>query len=87
LVLGFDYGPVELPGNRATVVQGGIFISHDRQTTFTPSWRFLTDLGRDEALTALAGGPSGRRFSRWYTTDVQRWLAGKYKSLAPEEEF
>ena len=87
LFLGFDYGPVELPGNRATVVQGGIFISHDRQTTFTPSWRFLTDLGRDEALTALAGGPSGRRFSRWYTTDVQRWLAGKYKSLAPDKEF
>jgi penicillin amidase len=87
LVLGFDYGPVELPGNRATVVQGGIFISHDRQTTFTPSWRFLTDLGRDEALTALAGGPSGRRFSSWYTTDVQRWLTGNYKTLAPEEEF
>ena len=81
--LGFDCGPVELPGNRATVVQGGIFISHDRQTTFTPSWRFLTDLGRDEALTALAGGPSGRRFSRWYTSDVQRWLTGKYKTLAP----
>ncbi len=85
--LGFDHGPVELPGNRATVVQGGIFTSHDRQTTFTPSWRFLTDLGRDEALTALAGGPSGRRFSRWYTTDVQRWLTGRYKKLAPEEEF
>lgn len=85
--LGFDYGPVELPGNRATVVQGGVFVSHDRQTTFTPSWRFLTDLGHDDARTALAGGPSGRRFSRWYTTDVQRWLAGTYKRLAPDEEF
>jgi penicillin amidase len=83
--LGFDHGPVELPGNRATVTQGGIFNSHDRQTTFTPSWRFLTDLGDDVALTALAGGPSGRRFSRWYTTDVQRWLTGKYKTLAPEK--
>ncbi len=84
--LGFDYGPVELPGNRATVVQGGIFNSHDRQTTFTPSWRFLTDLGKDLARTALAGGPSGRRFSRWYTTDVPRWLDGEYKSLAPDEQ-
>ena len=84
--LGFDYGPVELPGNRATVVQGGVFSSHDRQTTFTPSWRFLTDLGADLARTALAGGPSGRRFSRWYVTDVPRWLRGEYKTLTPEQE-
>jgi penicillin amidase len=86
-ILGFDHGPVELPGNRATVVQGGLFNSHDRQTTFTPSWRFLTDLGEDLARTALAGGPSGRRFSRWYTTDIHRWLTGTYKTLAPDEKF
>jgi penicillin amidase len=83
--LGFDHGPVELAGNRATVVQGGIFNSHDRQTTFTPSWRFVTDLGEDRARTALAGGPSGRRFSRWYTTDVQRWLSGEYKKLEADK--
>jgi len=79
--LGFDHGPVELPGNRATVIQGGIFTSLDRQTTFTPSWRFITDLGDDSARTALAGGPSGRRFSRWYTTDIKRWLEGRYKTI------
>jgi penicillin amidase len=79
--LGFDHGPVELPGNRATVVQGGIFTAHGRLTTFTPSWRFVTDLGSDTARTALAGGPSGRRLSRWYTTDIQRWLEGEYKTL------
>jgi penicillin amidase len=78
---GFDHGPVELPGNRATIVQGGIFTAHNHHTTFTPSWRFITDLGEDSALTALAGGPSGRRFSRWYKTDIKRWLAGKYKVL------
>ncbi len=83
--LGFDHGPVELHGNRATVVQGGIFISHERQTTFTPSWRFITDLSEDHARTALAGGPSGRRFSRWYTTDVTRWLEGRYKTLDASE--
>jgi len=81
LWMGFDHGPVELPGNRATVVQGGVFTSHDRQTTFTPSWRFITDLGDDSARTALAGGPSGRRFSRWYKTDIKRWLGGQYKIL------
>jgi len=81
LWLGFDHGPIELHGNRATVVQGGIFTSHDRQTTFTPSWRFITDLAEDSARTALAGGPSDRRFSRWYTTDVKRWVEGRYKTL------
>jgi penicillin amidase len=35
--LGFDRGPFELPGCRATIVQGGIFDSHGRQTTFCDS--------------------------------------------------
>jgi penicillin amidase len=82
--VGFDHGPIELPGNRATVVQGGLFNSHNRQTTFTPSWRFITDLGEDWALTALAGGPSGRRFTRWYKRDIKRWLNGQYKVLEAE---
>jgi penicillin amidase len=81
---GFDHGPIELPGNRATIVQGGIFNAHNRQTTFTPSWRFITDLGEDRALTTLAGGPSGRRFSKWYKTDIKRWLSGDYKVLEAE---
>jgi penicillin amidase len=84
--LGFDHGPVELPGNRATIVQGGIFQAHGRQTTFTPSWRFITDFGEDRALTVLAGGPSGRRTSKWYTTDIDRWLSGDYKVLEPDAD-
>jgi penicillin amidase len=83
---GFDHGPVELPGSRATIVQSGIFKSHNRQTTFTPSWRFITDLGEDRALTAVAGGPSGRRFSKWYKNDIPRWLNGDYKTLSAAEE-
>jgi penicillin amidase len=82
--LGFDHGPIEMPGNRATVVQGGLFVAHGRDTTFAPSWRCITDLGDDEALTALAGGPSGSRFSRWYTTDIERWLKGEYKLVRLE---
>lgn len=78
---GFDHGPVELPGGRATVVQGGLFTAHGRLTTFAPSWRFVTDLGSDTVFTVLSGGPSGRRFSRWYTTDVPRWLRGEYKAI------
>ena len=79
--LGFDHGPIELPGNRATVVQGGLFTAHGRTTTFAPSWRFITDLGTDTVQTVLAGGPSGSRFSRWYKTDVERWLVGEYKTI------
>lgn len=79
---GFDHGPIELPGNRATIVQGGKFTAHNHETTFTPSWRFVTDLGEDRALTALPGGPSGRRFSRWYKSDIKRWRNGKYKILS-----
>jgi penicillin amidase len=79
--LGFDHGPIELPGNRATVVQGGLFAAHGRTTTFAPSWRFITDLGTDTVRTVLAGGPSGRRFSKWYKTDVERWLGGEYKKI------
>lgn len=83
--LGFDHGPVELPGGRATIVQGGIFTAHGRTTTFAPSWRYIADLAAGVVHTALAGGPSGRRLSRWYTRDVERWLRGDYKVLSIEE--
>ncbi len=75
--------PIELAGNRATVVQGGVLTAHGRLTTFAPSWRMVTDLASDEAFTALPGGPSGSRFSRYYCNDLQRWLDGEYKVLGP----
>lgn len=81
--LGFDHGPVHLAGNRATVLQGAIYKSLGRPTTFAPSLRFITDLATREAHTALAGGPSGRRTSRWYTSDVPRWLDGTLKTVKP----
>jgi penicillin amidase len=81
--LGFDHGPIELVGNRATVVQGGLLTAHGRLTTFAPSWRIVTDLATDRADTVLAGGPTGSRFSRHRLTDVDRWLAGEYKTLGP----
>ena len=80
-LLGVDYGPVALPGNRATISQGAVFRSHGRATTFAPSYRYVTDLGEDEVHTAIPGGPSGRVLSKWYTSDVARWLDGRYKTL------
>lgn len=78
---GFDVGPVELRGGRATPHQGQIYESAGRQTSFAPSLRLLVDMGETGMLTALAGGPSDRRFSRWYTADLQRWQEGEYKEL------
>jgi penicillin amidase len=81
---GFDYGPIGLPGGRATVRQGQVYRSGGRTTSFAPSYRLVTDLGEDVAHTALAGGPSDRRFSSWYASGLEAWRAGKLKTLRPE---
>jgi acyl-homoserine lactone acylase PvdQ len=57
------------------------FGSKSRDTSFAPSYRLVTDLGDTTARTSLAGGPSDRRFSRWYTSGVEDWLAGRFKTL------
>jgi penicillin amidase len=64
------------------VVQGGLFRFHGRATSYAPSYRYVTDLGSDHIWSALAGGPSGRRFSRGYASDVENWLTGSYKCLS-----
>ena len=81
--LGFDVGPLALAGNLATIHQGQIYRSQGRDTGFAPSYRLVTDLGRDELRTCLAGGPSDRRFSGWYASGVADWLAGRFKTLRP----
>jgi penicillin amidase len=80
--LGFDVGPLPLSGGRASLRQGRVYRSHGRTTTFVPSWRFVTDLGEHACETALPGGGSDSRFSRWYTDGVSGWLGGEYKHLA-----
>lgn len=81
--LGFDRGPFTAMGNRATIHQAQLYTSGGRRTSFLPSFRIVCDLSRDEARTNLAGGPSDRRFSKWYASDVKNWLTGKYKTLRP----
>jgi penicillin amidase len=81
--LGFDHGPVSLAGGRATIHQGQIYRAGGRQTSFAPSYRLITDLGEPAAYTTLMGGPSDRRFSRWYTCGVADALAGRFKRLRP----
>jgi penicillin amidase len=79
--LGFDRGPITLPGGRATIPQGQIFKSADRLTTFSPSYRFIADMADDGIESNIAGGPSDRRFSPWYISDLENWLNGVYKKL------
>jgi penicillin G amidase len=84
--LGFDRGPVVLPGSRATINQGQIYRSAGRTTTFAPSLRFATDMGTNQLHSNSAGGPSDRRFSRWYTSEMERWTGNVYKTLRPTPE-
>jgi penicillin G amidase len=79
--LGFDAGPLALPGSRATIPQGQIFKSAGRLTTFSPTYRLIADMATDELHTNLAGGPSDRRFSKWYLSDLRNWYEGNYKVL------
>ena len=78
---GFDVGPLKLPGSRATLTQGQIFKQAGRLTTFSPTYRFISDMATDELHTNLAGGPSDRRFSKWYVNDLKNWYEGNYKVL------
>jgi penicillin amidase len=83
--MGFDRGPIELPGSRGSIHQGQVYRSGGRDTSFAPSWRFITDMGEAAAYTSLPGGASDRRFSRLYISDLERWKTGKLKRLAPSE--
>lgn len=83
--LGFDRGPLTIIGSLATPHQGQIFESAGRQTSFAPSFRMVTDLSEHHMHTNLAGGPSDRRFSKWYCSDLDRWKSGKYKKLSAND--
>lgn len=79
--LGFDRGPIHLPGGRATVSQGQIYRNAGRQTSFGPSWRVVMPMAEQCCYSNIAGGPSDRRFSPWYCSGLRRWLDGEYKKL------
>ena len=68
-------------GCHATPFQGHVMQTAKRETTFSPSYHFVTDLNTDHAWTNLPGGPSESRFSRYYKSDIDLWFQGKYKQL------
>ncbi|HEV2971447.1 MAG TPA: penicillin acylase family protein [Pirellulales bacterium] len=81
-VLGFHSRQMPMPGCHATPFQGHLLTTAKRETSFAPSYHFVTDLGTDEAWTNLPGGPSESRFSQFYKNDIIRWQSGVYKRLA-----
>jgi penicillin amidase len=83
--LGFSTGEMALPGCHATVFQGHLLKAARRETTFAPSYHFVTDMSTDEAWTNLPGGPSESLVSGWYKSDIPRWHGGQYKRLAPRD--
>jgi len=83
---GFDRGPITGIGGRATVHQGQIYQSGGRVTTFMPSFRWVTDMADAHLRSNLAGGPSDRRFSKWYVSDLANWENGRYKTVSPEDD-
>ena len=87
--LGFDRGPITLVGGRATPHQGQIYESGGRQTTFAPSYRMVIDMADAAVYTNMAGGPSDRRFSKWYCSDLENWQLGQYKkiSVTPDQTY
>jgi penicillin amidase len=82
-LLGFRTAEFPLRGCHATPFQGHLLMTAKRESTFAPSYHLVTDMGTDEAWTNLPGGPSESRFSKWYKTDIQRWIDGQYKRMRP----
>ncbi len=83
-IFGFDRGPYPLPGGRATVHQGQIYRAAGRQTSFAPSVRVVIDMADDKLHSSLVGGPSDRRFSKWYCSDLEGWRTHKLKTTLIE---
>ncbi|MEM9185586.1 MAG: penicillin acylase family protein [Planctomycetota bacterium] len=86
-LLGYRSPRTAMPGCHATPFQGHLLVTATREATFAPSYHFVADLVTDEAWTNLPGGPSESRFSKWYESDIPRWIAGDYKRLAPGAEL
>lgn len=79
--IGLDYGPVEIPGSRATVLQGQIFRTGGRVVTFSPSCRIIADMSNSSLLTNTTGGNCDRPFTKWYSNNCKDWFYGIYKKI------
>lgn len=77
--MGFDGGPASFPGSRSSIWQGQSFSVSGRASSFCPSYRILTDMGKEDLWTALPGGSTDRRYSRYYRNGLKAFLKGQYR--------
>jgi penicillin amidase len=82
-VLGYDRGPFPLPGSIATVSQGNLVHLGAAEVAVGPAYRFVTDLGQDEAQSSLPGGVGGSPGDPSYDQWLAEHLRGVYHRLAP----
>ena len=82
-IFGFDYGPYERIGSRATIPQAQQFSFMGYPSTFAPTYRVIADFATDELHTNIPGGASDRRFSKYYTKGLQHWADGEYDIFKP----
>ncbi len=82
-IFGFDFGPFEHIGSRATIPQSQIFKAMGRLSTFAATYRMIADMDTDELLNNLPGGPSDRRFSKYYRTGIEGWINARYHVYKP----
>lgn len=85
-LLGLKSPTMAMPGCHATPFQGHLLTTKTRESTFAPSYHFVTDMSTRQAWTNLPGGPSESAFSWWYQSDLTRWLEGEYKILSPDDD-
>jgi penicillin amidase len=82
-IFGFDYGPYEHIGSRATIPQSQIFKAMGYSTTSAAAYRMIADMDNEELLNNLPGGPSDRRFSKYYKTGLAEWMSARYHVYKP----
>jgi acyl-homoserine lactone acylase PvdQ len=83
IVFGFDFGPYEHIGSRATIPQSQIFKAMGRPSTFAATYRMITDMNNGELLWNLPGGASDRRFSKYYKMGMTEWISARYHVYKP----
>lgn len=83
-LLGYSTRKYPMPGCHATPFQGHVLHTAKRESTFAPSYHFVTSFHELGAWTNLPGGPSENRFSKFYKSGVPRWANGEYKWLGED---
>ena len=72
-----------LPGSPETLHQGRVLRLGGRVSTFAPVWRMAADLGQDELLCLLNGGPTDQPGRCHYRSGVRDFKRGVLDPLGP----